>query len=90
MRKSVLVLVITMLLFITTENSQAIPHINPTDEFQVSVHPSHQRPPAIYGSKVVWYDGRNGHWDVRCRDLTTGEEIVVYLDDNENNPTENE
>jgi beta propeller repeat protein len=46
-------------------------------EKQLSNNPSHQENPAIYGSKVVWVDKRNGNKDIFIYDIISGEENIL-------------
>ena len=46
-------------------------------ETQITTDGSDQLYPAIYGDKIVWYDDRNGNWDIYMYDLLTSTETQI-------------
>jgi beta propeller repeat protein len=46
-------------------------------EIRITEDPAHQEDPAIYGSKIVWVDKRNGNKDIFIYDIISGEEIIL-------------
>jgi beta propeller repeat protein len=46
-------------------------------EIRITEDPAHQEDPAIYDSKIVWVDKRNGNKDIFIYDMISGEETIL-------------
>ena len=46
-------------------------------ERQITTNPNTQIYPAIWGNKIVYWDARNGNWDIYLYDLTTNTERQI-------------
>lgn len=67
---------LTFILMITlmTMNISAAWAVSPV---RITSDPQGQFVPAVFGSRVVWQDNRNGHWDIYMYDFTTGTESRI-------------
>jgi len=60
-----------------TVNQKVILSTVVMQETQVTINPSDEYDPAIYGDKIVWEDRRNGNGDIYLYDLSTQQETQI-------------
>ena len=57
------------------------PQMTAAKPFPICISPSGHHNPQISGSIVVWYDDRNGNWDIYAFDLSQNSEFAICINE---------